>query len=169
MCDGERSIRCSRGVRPSCIHAAAWGRARDASVGRRPSSCLAGILSMPGRLSIPHAYPQSHAQLKFLLTESDEIGLINSKSDYRKRRSSGESITESRKFERPTPTSRYFWRLPRCTLSRRSRAILISSSQDEMGAAGVWLRVTILNSSVLSFSTIVRAILDSFSEVCHTF
>ena len=46
---------------------------------------------------------------------------------------------------------------------------MISSSLEEIGAADVWLRVRMLNSAVLSFSTIVRAILDSFLEACHTF
>jgi hypothetical protein len=38
------------------------------------------------------------------------------------------------------------------------QAIFVSSSQEEGGEPGVWLRVRILNSLVFSFSATVRAI-----------
>src|SRR2546425_403420 len=44
---------------------------------------------------------------------------------------------------------------------RNDRAMLVNSSQEEGGEPGVWLRLRILNSLVLNFSTTVRAIRDS--------
>src|SRR6266446_7303883 len=55
-------------------------------------------------------------------------------------------------------------REPRSTRSRNFNATSVSSSQVEGGEKGVWLRVRILNSLVLSFRTTVRAIRDSLRE-----
>ena len=44
-----------------------------------------------------------------------------------------------------------------------------SSSQDLSGMSGVWLRVWMLNSFVLSLSTTVRATRDSRREAAQTF
>jgi hypothetical protein len=51
--------------------------------------------------------------------------------------------------------------------SRSDRAIVVSSSQEEGGACGVWLRVRILNSLVFSLSTTVRATRDSLRDAAH--
>ena len=53
--------------------------------------------------------------------------------------------------------------------SRSDRAILVSSSQEEGGACGVWLRVRILNSLVFSLSTTVRATRDSLRDASQVF
>jgi len=42
--------------------------------------------------------------------------------------------------------------------------MLASSSHEETGEMGVWLRVRMLNSAVFSFNTMVRAVLDSLRE-----
>ena len=43
----------------------------------------------------------------------------------------------------------------------------VSSSQEDGGVTGVWLRVRILNSLVFSLSTTVRAIRDSLRDAAH--
>src|SRR5438552_10253559 len=57
----------------------------------------------------------------------------------------------------------------RSSLSRRLRAISVSSSQVDGGTDGVWLRVRILNSLVLSLRTTVRATRVSLREAAQTF
>jgi hypothetical protein len=47
--------------------------------------------------------------------------------------------------------------------------MLVSSSHEEYGESGVWLRVRILKSLVLSLSTTVRAMRDSVRDEFHVF
>lgn len=49
------------------------------------------------------------------------------------------------------------------------KAILVNSSQEEGGKAGVWLHVRILNSLVFSLRTTVRAIRTSLREAVQVF
>ena len=167
-------LRCTRGAKPSCIPAAEWARARAASADRRPSSCLAGILSMRGRLSIPLAYPQSRCAVEMTLSETGKCRFEIAGSRIRPSSSKEEIV---RRLHYRIPEIRQ-GRLPRAgTFAPDSQLHFLSkaeSDDDELiagagGQAGVWLRVTMLNSAVLSFNTIVRAILDSLSEACHTF
>lgn len=51
---------------------------------------------------------------------------------------------------------------------RSCRVMLINSSHDEGGVAGVWLRVRILNSLVFNFRTTVRAMRGSFRDADHS-
>ncbi len=74
----------------------------------------------------------------------------------------------SSKLLKPTPTRRKRCRAPRFTLSRRSRAISVSSSQVDGGEGGVWLRVRILKPLVLSLRTTVRPIRVSLREAAQT-
>jgi hypothetical protein len=53
--------------------------------------------------------------------------------------------------------------------SRNDKAMLVNSSQEEGGEAGVWLRVRILNSLVFSLSTTVRGTRISLREAVHVF
>ncbi len=45
--------------------------------------------------------------------------------------------------------------------------MLVNSSQEDGGEAGVWLRVSILKSLVFSLSTTVRATRDSLRDAAH--
>ena len=58
---------------------------------------------------------------------------------------------------------------PSSTRSRKASAIVISSSHDDGGTAGVTLRVSELNSLVLSLSTTVFAPRALSREARHTF
>src|SRR5438067_9839155 len=75
----------------------------------------------------------------------------------------------SRKLAKPTPTSRNRCCSPRITRSRKLKAIVISSSHEDGGQEGVWLRVRILKSLVLSLSTMVRATRFSLREADQAF
>ena len=77
--------------------------------------------------------------------------------------------SDSRKLLRPTPTRR-----KRCcgsmfTRSRRDSAMAGQLLQEAGGESGVWLRVRISNSLVLSLRTTVRAMRVSLREAAQTF
>lgn len=81
----------------------------------------------------------------------------------------GGAPSGSRKLLRPTPTRRKRCAGPRPMRSRSDSATVVNSSHEAGGTIGVWLRVSMLNSLVFSFSTTVRATRGSFREADQTF
>jgi len=73
------------------------------------------------------------------------------------------------KLLRPTPTKRKRCFALKSMRSRSDRAMVVSSSQEEGGASGVWLRVRILNSLVFSLRARVRAIRSSLRDAVQVF
>ena len=88
---------------------------------------------------------------------------------YAKRSDCGAVVSGSRKFLKPIPTSRYRCPGSRSTRSRSFKATSVNSVDEVRTEFGVWLRVRILNSLVFNFSTIVRAIRDSWREADQSF
>ena len=84
-----------------------------------------------------------------------------------KERGLGGDVIRSRKLLRPTPTRRNRCCESSPTRPRSDRAMVVNSSQEEGGEAGVWLRVRILKSLVLSLSTTVRAMRDSLRDAAQ--
>jgi hypothetical protein len=72
-----------------------------------------------------------------------------------------------RKLQTPTPTRRKRCCGPCETRSLSESAIAVSSSQEEGGDDGVKLRVRILNSAVINFSTTVLATRDSLRDAAQ--
>src|ERR1700730_19469341 len=88
---------------------------------------------------------------------------------YSKRAGCSSASSGPRKLLKPTPTRRKRCCGPRSTRSLSDKAMLVNSSQEEGGEAGVWLRVRILNSLVFSLRTTVRAMRDSLREADQIF
>src|SRR5881227_3575216 len=100
-------------------------------------------------------------------SHGNHLGSQVARPNYAKRAGWADASSGSRKLLRATPTRRKRCAGFRPTRSRSDSAMLVNSSQDEGGEAGVWLRVRILNSLVFNLSTTVRAIRDSLRDAAQ--